>query len=381
MNRSDIHSGRDLLKDDIRRVVIKLGSRVLVSENGEPDRARIQSLIGEVAALYHEGKEVILVSSGAIATGVQALGWSVRPTNLQDLQMSASVGQTVLMQIYSSLFGDYGIQVGQVLLTHDDLKQRERHLNARNTMLSMLRNRVIPVVNENDVVSVDEIRFGDNDLLASLVATLTGSELLILLTTSNGFFRTERGVMKERIPVLSSITGEVISMAQGKGSTWSSGGMASKLKSAEHAVRSGIPVVIANGQENGVLARILAKEDVGTLILPDQRGEPMTARKKWIAFFHRPVGALVVDKGACKAIVDGGNSLLPVGVQQCRGRFGVGALLNIEYPEGVVIARGITSYSKEELEEVMGLRSPDIRDRLGERYHEEVIHRDNMVIL
>lgn len=372
---------RNGLSEQVRRIVIKVGSRVLVDEGGRPDLENIESLVAEIARLHSQGCEVLLVSSGAIAAGVQTLGWAKRPTNLSDLQMAAAVGQSVLMNRYTLAFSAHSCTIGQVLLTHNDLNDRERHLNARNTILSMLRNRVVPVVNENDVVAVDEIRFGDNDVLASMVSTLVDSDLLILLTTSDGLFKVEDGEMKERIPILKSITEDVLAMAQGKGSTWSSGGMASKLEAARSAVQSGTEVVIADGRVPGVLRKILDGEDVGTLIQVESRMKPMRARKKWIAFFHRPQGSIVVDEGAKRAICLRGNSLLPVGIDQVIGRFKVGALVNIKSQDGETVARGISAYSFEDIERIKGLRSSDILPILGERFYEEVIHRDNMVVL
>ncbi len=374
------HANRKGLPGNIRRIVVKVGSRILVDANGKPDLGKIEELTTEIAALRQQGYEVILVSSGAIAAGVQTLGLPERPTNLPDLQMAAAVGQSVLMQHYTVSFLHHKCRVGQVLLTHTDLENRERHLNARNTIMAMLRNGVIPVVNENDVVAVDEIRFGDNDYLASLVSTLVGGDLLLLLTASDGFYRMEKGELKERIPCLESVTSSTLSMAQGKGSKWSSGGMASKLKAADHAARAGTPVIIANGSEKDIIKRVLSGEDTGTLIMADQNGRPLKARKKWIAFFQRPAGSIVVDEGAVDAIRRGGNSLLPAGVHHTKGRFGVGSLVNIRSEKGETIARGITSYSHDDIEKIKGRHTTEISSILGESHFEEIIHRDNMVI-
>ncbi len=372
---------RSLIPEVIRRIVIKAGSRVLVDDLGRPDPEQISSLIGQIAALHGKGYEVIFVSSGAIAAGVQALGWPNRPVSLPDLQMAAAVGQGVLLNFYSDQLARYKCRLGQVLLTHADLNDRVRHLNARNTIMAMLRNRVIPVVNENDVVAVDEIRFGDNDLLAAMAATLVDADLLILLTTSDGLFRTEGGRLVERIPVLEDITDETIEMAQGKGSSWSSGGMASKLQSADRANKAGTPVIIANGHQENILDRLLQGEDLGTLINSTSTQHKLKARKKWIAFFHRPQGSIYVDEGAGRAITKKGHSLLPVGVQRTDGKFRAGSLVNIRNTEGKTIARGLTSYDRDDIERIKGKRSADVPFVLGDRHHVEVIHRDNMVIL
>jgi glutamate 5-kinase len=374
-------SVRSALLPQIRRIVVKVGSRILVGSDGKPDLDKIEELTTQLAELRKQNFEVILVTSGAIAAGVQSLGLQERPTNLPDLQMAAAVGQSVLMQHYTVSFMAHKCKVGQVLLTHTDLENRERHLNARNTMLAMLRNGVIPIVNENDVVAVDEIRFGDNDLLAALVSTLIDGDLLLMLTASDGFYRTVRGEMKDRIPLLKKITNSTLSMAQGKGSKWSSGGMASKLKAAGHAAHAGTPVIIANGFEDNIIHRCLHGEDTGTLILADEDIQPLKARKKWIAFFPRSTGSIVVDDGAENAICRGGNSLLPVGVVETAGRFQVGSLVNIRNEKGQTIARGISSYSDSDIEKIKGRHSNEISSILGESHYEEIIHRDNMVII
>lgn len=378
---SQEESIRKGLPGKIRRLVIKVGSRVLVDSQGRPDIPKIEELSGEISHLHQQGYEVILVSSGAIAAGVQTLGLKDRPSNLPDLQMAAAVGQNVLMQHYTVSFMQYGCKVGQVLLTHTDLENRERHLNARNTMLAMLRSGVIPIVNENDVVAVDEIRFGDNDVLASMVSTLVGSDLMLLLTASDGFYQMENGVMKERIPFLENVTSDTLSMAQGKGSKWSSGGMASKLEAAGYAAKAGTPVVIASGMENGTIQKILNGEDIGTLVMAENRDQPLKARKKWLAFFHRPEGSIVVDDGAKEAICSRGNSLLPAGVHQTKGRFRVGALVNIRSEDGKTIARGITAYSRDDIERIKGRHTGEISSILGECHFKEIIHRDNMVVM
>ena len=383
-NETDMTESRPIrngLPENVRRLVIKVGSRVLVDDAGRPDPDQITRLIDQIAALQRDNLEVIFVSSGAIAAGVQSLGWPQRPVNLPDLQMAAAIGQGVLLNLYSDQLARHDCRLGQVLLTHADLNDRIRHLNARNTIMAMLRNRIIPVVNENDVVAVDEIRFGDNDMLAAMVATLVDADLMILMTTSDGLFRAEKGKLIERIPLLDDITDETLSMAQGKGSSWSSGGMGSKLQAADRAIRAGTPVVIANGNQEGVLRRVLDGEDVGTLITGTARQRKLKARKKWIAFFHRTQGSLYVDEGAGRAILEKGYSLLPVGVQRSEGRFRAGALVNIRTADGKTIARGLTAYNRDDIERIKGRRSADIPFVLGERHHLEVIHRDNMVLM
>ncbi|MDG5767855.1 glutamate 5-kinase [Balneolales bacterium ANBcel1] len=369
------------LPENTRRLVVKVGSRVLVDGRGRPDPERIAALVAQIAELQQQNYEVIFVSSGAIAAGVQSLGWPQRPVNLPDLQMAAAIGQGVLLNLYSEQLARYDCRLGQVLLTHADLNDRIRHLNARNTIMAMLRNRIIPVVNENDVVAVDEIRFGDNDLLAAMVSTLIDADLLVLLTTSDGLFRSEKGRLVERIPLLHDITDETLAMAQGKGSGWSSGGMGSKLQSADRAIRAGTPVVIANGHREQILRSVLNGEDVGTLITGSPHQQKLRARKKWIAFFHRTQGSIYVDDGAGKAIMDKGHSLLPVGVVGTDGKFRAGALVKIRTADGKTIARGLTAYSCDDIERIKQRRSADIPFVLGERHYKEVVHRDNMVLM
>ncbi len=366
-----------------RRIVVKIGSRVLMQDTGRPNARRIRGLVHSMAQLKHSGKELIFVTSGAIGAGMSALGLTRRPGHLPDLQMAAAIGQSRLMTRYGRLFGMENCLIGQVLLTHDDLKQRVRHLNARNTMLTMLRAGVIPVVNENDVVAVDEIRFGDNDLLASLVVHLVGADLLILLTATDGlreFFPSGRS---RRIPVVPGITREITALARGKGGELSSGGMVSKLESARAVARTGAMVVIADGRKAGILEEILAGRDTGTLILPagGRTCDNLNHRKRWIAFFHKPQGALTIDDGACRAVARQGRSLLPIGVKAVAGEFSAGAAVDVRAPDQTLIARGLVSYSSHDLRRIMGRHSDAVAQLLGAAHYEEVIHRDNLALL
>ncbi len=366
-----------------RRIVVKIGSRVLMQDSGRPNARRIRGLIRSMARLKHAGRELIFVTSGAIGAGMAALGMARRPGQLPELQMAAAIGQSRLMTRYGRLFGMENCLIGQVLLTHDDLKQRVRHLNARNTMLTMLRAGVIPVVNENDVVAVDEIRFGDNDLLASLVVHLIGADLLILLTATDGlreFFPSGRS---RRIPVVPAITREIAALARGKGGELSSGGMSSKLESARAVARTGAMVVIADGRKAGILEDIMAGRDTGTLILPAgaAAADNLNHRKRWIAFFHKPQGALTIDEGACRAVARRGCSLLPIGVKSVEGEFSAGAAVDVSGPDGKIIARGLVSYSSHDLRRIMGRHSDAVAQLLGAAHYEEVIHRDNLALL
>lgn len=367
-----------------RRVVVKIGTRVLVQRNGRPDSRRMAELVDGLAALRREQREVIVVSSGAIACGLQALGMKKKPADLPTLQMAAAVGQSRLMAAYDRLFARKKCRIGQVLLTHDDLEHRRRHLNARNSILKLLEHGVIPIINENDVVSVDEIKFGDNDALASRSAMLVQADLLILLTTVNGFRKVDAKGHSRRVDFLTDVTADTLAHAGGKGSIFSTGGMASKLTSAVEAARMGTPVVIANGRQDGILQRIMAGANVGTLIPAAMVTEPnggMSHRRRWVAFFHHAQGRLAVDDGARDALIKGGKSLLPVGIRDVFGHFSPGDLVEILDLAGTPIAQGLTEYSSAEIRLLKGLKTDRIRELLGNEAPGEVIHRDNLVVM
>lgn len=363
-----------------RRIVVKVGTRVLVDAAGRPDDDRIAELVGELADLADQGREVILVSSGAIAAGMEALGRSERPEAISALQMCAAVGQTALLRRYARLFGLRRRIIGQVLLTHDGLSFRDRHLRARETLLALIGSGVIPIVNENDAVSVEEIAFGDNDQLAALVALLIDADALVLLTSVNGLQRrTEAGGL-ERIPELAAVTDKELALAWGRGSALSSGGMASKLRAASSAARGGTLVLIADGSRPGTLARGCAGEDVGTLIGEGREGAALTPRKRWIGYFHKVEGRLTVDAGAREALISGGRSLLPVGITGVDGEFAIGALVELLGPDGTAFARGLVRHSAARIAEIRGLRSEDWPGGLGSEESPEVIHRDNLIL-
>jgi len=306
-----------------------------------------------------------------------------KPDDLPTLQMAAAVGQSRLMATYDRLFARQKCRIGQVLLTHDDLEHRLRHLNARNTMLKLLEHGVIPVVNENDVVSVDEIKFGDNDALASRSAMLVEADLLVLLTTVNGFHAADARGRRRRVKFLTDLTTDTLAQATGKGSVFSTGGMASKLTSAAEAARMGTAVVIANGRQNGILRRVVAGGDVGTLMPgtpPTGNGPNLSHRRRWVAFFHHPQGRLVVDDGARDALLKHGKSLLPVGIREVTGDFVPGDLVEILDLAGQHVAQGLSDYSSAELRLLKGLQTAKIRELLGNEAPGEVIHRDNLVV-
>ena len=359
------HVRSDIIKD-ITRIVVKLGTGVLTDSRKQPDLAQMGQLVAQVAEQRQAGREIVLVSSGAVGAGMGALGYERRPSDLAELQACAAVGQSRLMAIYEKLFAAHNLSVAQILLTHDDLEHHERHLNARNTLVTLLRHGVVPIINENDVVSFTELKFGDNDKLSALVASLLPADLLIVLTTVDGVLENFGKANPRTIPVIERVDEAVEQKAGGTDSATAVGGMASKIQAAKIAIRSGIPLVIASGRKKRVLARVVAGEEEGTLFVP--RPTRLQGRKRWIAFFHHPKGALFVDAGAKKALREGGKSLLPPGVARCDGEFAAGDVLRICDLDGTEFARGIAGFGAAEI-------------KARKLQHVEVVHRDNLVIL
>ncbi len=356
---------RDPLKTAVR-LVVKLGTGVLTDSHKQPDPAQLEQVVAQVAALRKSGKEVVLVTSGAVGAGMGALGLDKRPTDLAELQACAAVGQSRLMATYADLFARHGLNVAQVLLTHDDLEHHERHLNARNTLVTLLGRGVVPIINENDAVSFTEIKFGDNDKLSALVASLLPADLLVILTTVDGVIENFGSPNSKTISVVEKIDSVLEKLARGTDSDTAVGGMKSKIEAAKIAVRSGIPLVIASGKKKGVLAKILGGEDEGTLFVAEPR--KLQGRKRWIAFFHHPQGALFVDDGAKRALREKGKSLLPPGVARCEGEFVTGDVVRICDLDGTEFARGIVRFD-----------SAAVRARKLPK--EELVHRDDLVIL
>lgn len=355
----------DLLKG-VSRLVVKLGTGVLTDSRKQPDLAQMEQLVGQVVEQRRAGKEVVLVTSGAVGAGMGVLGYEKRPSDLAELQACAAVGQSRLMAIYEKLFAQFDLRVAQVLLTHEDLEHHERHLNARNTLVTLLSHGVVPIINENDAISFTELKFGDNDKLSALVASLLPADLLVIITTVDGVIENFGKANPRTISIVEHIDEQLERVALGTNSTTAVGGMASKIQAAKIAVRSGIPLVIASGKKKSVLSRVLSGEDEGTLFVP-QSGR-LQGRKRWIAFFHHPKGALFVDDGAKKALREGGKSLLPPGVARCEGNFEAGEVVRICDLNGTEFARGIADFKSEE-----------IKARKLQRV--EVVHRDNLVIL
>lgn len=356
---------RDSLKS-ATRIIVKLGTGVLTDPRKLIDPAQLEQIVAQVAALRKAGKEVIVVTSGAVGAGMGALGYETRPTDLADKQACAAVGQSRLMAVYDKLFAAHGLVVAQVLLTHDDLEHHERHLNARNTLVTLLNRGVVPIINENDAVSFTEIKFGDNDKLSALVASLLPADLLVILTTVDGVIENFGQPNAKTISVIEQIDANVEGMAGGTTSATAVGGMKSKVDAAKIVVRSGIPLVIASGRDKTILKKILAAEDIGTLFVPQPN--KLQGRKRWIAFFHHPKGTLFVDEGAKKALREAGKSLLPPGVSRCEGEFAADDVVRICDLDGMEFARGIARFS-----------SAAVREKNLPK--EELVHRDDLVIL
>ncbi|MHB8456049.1 MAG: glutamate 5-kinase [Acidiferrobacterales bacterium] len=362
------------------RCVVKIGSALLTNHGQGLDLPAISGWVTQIAALRARRIEVVLVSSGAVAAGMQSLGYKTRPRALHELQALAAVGQMGLIQVYESEFQRHGLRTAQVLLTHDDLTNRERHLNARSTLRTLLGLGVIPVINENDTVATEEIRFSDNDTLASLVVNLLEAELLVILTDQPGLFDRDPRAYPDAKLVHMGIAGDpdLEAMAGGSG-LLGRGGMRTKLLAAAKAARSGAATVIASGREREVLPRVLAGEPIGTYLKPAE--ERMAARKRWLADQMQVRGRLRLDAGAVKVLREAGRSLLPVGVQAVEGVFRRGELVACVDPGGQEIARGLANYGSEEAAKILGKASSQIEAILGYVDEPELIHRDNMVLL
>jgi len=353
-----------------RRVVVKIGSRLLA----EAPASRPAAIADQIAQLRRRDVEVLVVSSGAIALGMKRLKLATRPTEMPMLQASAAVGQSKLMQYWEHAFDAHDVEIGQVLVTHDDLGDRRRFLSARLTLRALLDAGCVPIINENDTVATEEIKFGDNDQLAALVCNLVSADCLIILTDVEGV-RDAAGV---RMPIVRDIDREAAPVAGGSTSGVGSGGMASKVGSARIVTRTGVPAVVAPGREPDVLVKVLGGADVGTLFVPAAK---LSSRKHWIAYGAKPAGKLVIDDGAARALRDGGKSLLPAGIVAVDGDFELGDTVSIVTRDGAELARGLAAYGGSDLRKIQGLQSAGIEARLGYKSIDEAIHRDDLVIL
>ncbi|RMF86024.1 MAG: glutamate 5-kinase [Nitrospinota bacterium] len=367
---------------NVRRIVIKLGSS-LVTTTGEGLNAPLMaSLVQQISELMDQGLEILLVSSGAVAAGTQKLQLKEIPRTVSLKQAAAAVGQSYLIWAYEKLFDQYHHQVAQVLLTHADLGNRRRYLNARNTLITLLQHRVIPIINENDTVSVSEIKFGDNDTLSALVTNLVEADLLIILTDTDGLYTQDPRIhpQAELITLVPSITPDIERLGGGKGTAMGTGGMYTKIQAAKKVVISGIPVLIANGRCEKVLHRLLAGEDLGTLFLP-YKTPLLRGRKHWIVHTLKPRGIITVDDGAREAILYKGKSLLPSGIVAVEGNFEFGDAVTCCDLNGKAFARGLVNYNAKEVRRIKQHHTSHIESLLGYKYQDEVIHRDNLVLL
>lgn len=365
-----------------RRIVIKVGSSVLASRSGVGlDETTVRSLASQMSEIRSKGCQVVLVSSGAVSVGVQTLGLGSIPQNMPLKQAAAAVGQSRLIQAYQRSFEKDSITVGQILLTHDDVHHRSRFLNARNTIFAMLTQGILPIVNENDTVSVEEIRFGDNDSLSSLIATMIEADLLIILTDVDGLY-TDNPHKEKSAELISEVNGvdlRIEKMAKKGKSEFGAGGMISKLRAVKSVTEAGIPSVVTGGTLKGILASVLDGESVGTFFRPEN--DPISGRKSWIAFARRAQGKIFVDEGARVALSEKGKSLLPSGVIAVEGTFSFGDSSTCCIPSGEEFARGLVNYGSEDLDQIKGKNTSAIQSILGYKEYDEVIHRNNLVLL
>ena len=364
-----------------KRLVVKVGSSLVTAEGKGLDHQSLSGWAEQIANLVAQGKQIVLVSSGAIAEGVARLGWSKRPHALNQLQAAAAVGQMGLVQAYESVFRTHGMHAAQILLTHEDLADRTRYLNARSTLRTLLELGVVPIINENDTVATDEIRLGDNDTLGALVTNLLEADCLIILTDQTGLFTSDPRRDTSAILVADAHAGdpELERMAGGVGSYIGTGGMLTKILAAKRAARSGAHTVICSGHEDNVLLRLAAGESIGTQLVAQQA--PLDARRQWLADHLQLRGGLVLDAGAVKALREDGKSLLPVGVKAVNGDFARGEVVALVNGDGDEIARGLANYSASEARQIQGKPSSAIEAVLGYMDEPELVHRDNLVML
>ena len=364
-----------------RRMVVKVGSRLLTDIKDTTKQERIEQLTAQLAAVRERGIEVILVTSGAIGAGLRLLGLPKRPTDVAMLQALAAIGQSRLMALYQRACQTHGFHCGQMLLSADDVRDRKRHLNIRNCLNALLSNGVLPIINENDTVSVEEIAFGDNDRLAALVGTMVRADLVVLLTTVDGLRSRDGKQLGQRLSLVNDLGPAIRGLATGTdGNAFSVGGMSTKLDAAEITITSGEHLWIADGTDFGVMQRLLAAEDVGTLFLPASPGR-LSGSKRYLAFFSEPAGTVGIDEGAVNALRQRGKSLLPSGIRTVEGDFEKGDTVNIVDPAGSLVGMGVTNYSVVDLLRIQGLKSSQISGILGKQAYDEAIHRDNLVIL
>lgn len=374
-------ASREALKK-AKRIVIKVGTSTITYANGKRNFSQINRLAREISDLQNQGKEMILVTSGAVAVGVDRMGLPGKPKTIPGKQAAAAVGQGVLMHTYEKFFADYGQIVAQVLITKTEAIDRHRYTNTRNTFMELMRQRVIPIVNENDVVALDELKIGDNDNMSALVAGIVDADLVIILSDVDGLYTANPQTHPDAVivPEVAEITPEIEASAGGVGSARGTGGMATKIQAAKAATSSGIHLVIASGTEKNAITRVLQGEELGTLFV--SRENRLQFRKRWLAFGAKIAGSIVVDDGCAKAIRKaGGCSILPAGVFAVQGEFLPGSTVSVIDKDAHELARGLVHYSSAELEQIKGCNSGEIANILGHKNFDEVIHRDDLVIL
>lgn len=372
---------REALKK-AKRIVIKVGTSTITYANGKRNFSQIDRLAREISDLQNQGKEMILVTSAAVAVGVDRMGLPGKPKTIPGKQAAAAVGQGVLMHTYEKFFADYGQIVAQVLITKTEAIDRHRYTNTRNTFMELMRQRVIPIVNENDVVALDELKIGDNDNMSALVAGIVDADLVIILSDVDGLYTANPQTHPDAVivPEVAEITPEIEASAGGVGSARGTGGMATKIQAAKAATSSGIHLVIASGTEKNAITRVLQGEELGTLFV--SRENRLQFRKRWLAFGAKIAGSIVVDDGCAKAIRKaGGCSILPAGVFAVQGEFLPGSTVSVIDKDAHELARGLVHYSSAELEQIKGCNSGEIANILGHKNFDEVIHRDDLVIL
>ncbi|NLJ71536.1 MAG: glutamate 5-kinase [Syntrophomonadaceae bacterium] len=360
------------------RVVVKVGTSTLTYANGQLNLYRIERIARELSDLHNQGRDVILVTSGAIGVGANKLGFKKVPETIPEKQALAAIGQGALLHLYEKLFAEYGKIVAQVLLTRDDLDDRIRYLNATNALLAMLDMGVIPIINENDTVAVEEIKFGDNDTLSALVATIVEADLLLILSDVDGLYNLDPRTNEDAILLdeVRDITSSMEENSKSKGSSFSSGGMFTKLKAAHICMNAGLPMVIANSLNNNVVRQVVEGEKIGTLFVP--KDFKINARKKWIAFGTVMHGQVKIDEGAANALLNKGKSLLPSGIMEVIGDFEQGMVIKVVDSIGQEIARGLVNYNADEIRLIAGKQTSEIESILGVKDYDEVIHRNNL---
>jgi glutamate 5-kinase len=362
-----------------KNIVVKIGSSTLTNKNGNLDTANLKRIAGELAELIRSKKKITVVTSGAIVSGSDRLKFNKKPRSIPEKQAAAAVGQSLLMMEYSKAFGEHGLTVAQILLTRDEVSDRQRYLNTRNTISKLLEMGVVPIVNENDTVSVEEIKIGDNDTLSALVASLIGADLLVMLTDVDGFMMPDEDGELQVVHEIKEITQEVKDAAGHPSTQMGVGGMITKIQAAEICSDAGVEAAIANGRTPGVLDKIIAGGKVGTIF--KSKISHLESRKRWLAHGLKVKGTLVIDGGAETALIKGNKSLLPVGIREIAGKFDLGEAVSVKNESGLEVARGLVNYSSENLKKITGLRSDKISEVLGIEYVDEVIHRDNLVLM